>query len=273
MPNVIATRSIANEPMSAWLPRTNRSPSPMDCQIPSTRPLPADRQLRRHREHRRHHREAARGVDDVGSADPEPGDEQAADARARSTSVSWKRPKFSARALRSRRGLDEVGDDRRAHDVLHRVEAGQRAAQHVEPPERRVLRERDRRRARPGARTSPIWHEQEEHAPVEAVGDRTAEQRHGDERDELDRAEQAGQEGRAASRGRSGRAARRAPPACPRPETSSPAMSSRRSREARSGVRSMTKRLNGRAARARRARPAARCPVSSRADLAARARR
>ena len=40
MPNVIATRSIANEPMSAWLPRTNRRPSPMDCQIPSCGPSP-----------------------------------------------------------------------------------------------------------------------------------------------------------------------------------------------------------------------------------------
>ena len=174
------TRSIANEPMSAGLPRTKRSPSRDRAPDPhglgllgavggcgdiATTPRRPSR--------------GSDGVDDVGarqrraaaiSTPPTPGP---------TTSVSWYRPKFSASAAAQLLGRDEVGHDRRAR----RRSAPRRSR----PARRRARRARtsggDRRRTR-AAQPAPAdgderdLDEQQQHPAVVAVGDRAAEQRH-----------------------------------------------------------------------------------------------
>ena len=109
--------------------------------------------------------------------------------------MSWKSPKFSGDRRAQPFGRDEVGDDRRAQHVLDRAEGGEQPAEHVEQRDRREARERhDGEQAGHDDDRDLVGDEQ--HAPVVAVGQRAAEQRHGDERDDLDGAEQAGQEGR-----------------------------------------------------------------------------
>jgi hypothetical protein len=91
-------------------------------------------------------------------------------------------------------GRDEVGQDGRRGDVLHRAEPGQRPAQHVEQRHRRRAGERERRQ-RTGARHEPDLVQQQHATAVGTVRDRTAEQRHGHERHQLDRPEQPREEG------------------------------------------------------------------------------
>ena len=200
--------------MSAWLPRTKRSPSPIDRRDPGhavprapigscggerehgAPPSPGSSPRRRRRQRRR--RAAPM------SSPPSPGPR---------TSVSWNRPKFSASAARSSARLDEVGDDRRAHDVLHRAEAGEQPAEDVEHPDRRVAGERDRGERGRGQ------HERRSGRAAAGGGGRCGRRARRraatSRRAGRARPRRAGRSGTPSpSRRRSGRAARRARPAC-----------------------------------------------------------
>ena len=77
---------------------------------------------------------------------------------------------------------------------------GEQAADHVEEPDRDFVERERRGRQRARAHHQRDLVEQQQPAPVEAVGDRAAEEREDDQRRELDRAEQARQERRAGLR-------------------------------------------------------------------------
>ena len=160
--------------------------------------LGALRELGRERVGGDDHRQAARGVDHVRGADPERGDEDAAERR-----PDHHRQVVQAEAERERAaqliGRDQVRHDRGGDHVLERAEARHHARQHEQHRDRRRPRERhDRERGR--ARHEPGLDEQQQVAAVVAVGERAAPQRHRHQRDELDRAEQAGEERRVRER-------------------------------------------------------------------------
>ena len=89
MPNVIATRSMANEPISARLRRTKRRPSAIERRIGGCSVSRRRGRQRRQRGGDAEHDHEADGVRGVGGADAERGDHQAAERRARRTAATW----------------------------------------------------------------------------------------------------------------------------------------------------------------------------------------
>ena len=207
------------------------------------------------------HREAARGVDDVRRPDAEPGDEQRRRRRARRrASAGTGRSSARARcaAARARRGSGRSPSGRRS---------GPRRSPPAAPPSTYEPQSggspanASAASAGGARRRAPIWSSSSSIRRSKRSAMAPPSSDIAMSGTELDRAEQAGQERRPRldvdlERQRDERRLRAEPG-----DELCRAMSSRRSREARSGETSMTKRLNGRAARARRARPAARCPA------------
>src|SRR4051794_29273697 len=216
MPNVIASRSIANEPSSALLRRTKRSPSAIERRTGSRGPssvepiggwgdiAAAAGTLARERAARVEYAGAAppRPIHDPPKARRARDGVRGADARAPDHEPAEPRPD-DVRELRQpevqrdRRvdelGRDEVRQDRQADDVLDGGEPGEQAAEDVEGGDRRRAEERAEREAAGGEHERDLVDEQQR-AAVVAVGERAAEQRHRHERAELDGAEQAGEE-------------------------------------------------------------------------------
>jgi hypothetical protein len=144
----------------------------------------------------RHHRQARDGVRRVRRADPQRTDQQPAQARS-----DHERQLVEAEAQRHRGAQlgrrHEVGQDRRAGDVLDGAGPGQQARQHEQHRQRRVARREGDggERARHGDQRDLVV---QQHTPaILPVGEGPTEQRHRDQWDELDRAEQAGEKGRA----------------------------------------------------------------------------
>ena len=149
----------------------------------------AVRQLRPHPDQREHHREAADGIHAVGDLDAAGGDQQAADRRPEDHRQLVQAEVDGQRRVQPR-GLDEVGDDRRARDVLDRAEAGEQAREDVEDAERRRASDRQAAQQR-RHRDERDLVEQQQAAAIGAVRERAADERHRHQRPELCRAQEA----------------------------------------------------------------------------------
>ena len=196
MPNVIADRSIANEPSSAGLRRTKRRPSPIERPIDSRSPAEL-RQLRRQR--RRRAPTIARQLSAstaYARLDARGGDQQAAEPR-----PEHHRQLVEAEVHRQRRGhvlaRDEVGHDRRAHDVLQRAEAGQQPGEDEQHARSAGRPRPPPRTAPPATATSPIWSSSSSRRRSLRSASAPPSSAMSDERPELDGAEQPGQQRRA----------------------------------------------------------------------------
>ena len=217
----MATRSIANEPTSAWLPRTKRRPSAIErrtggCSATSvcggwgaitTTAAPSPGSSPRRSAY------AAPTPSTPMSTPPSPGP---------MTIVSWYRPKLSASAERRRAGSTRLGRIAERGHVLQRAEAGQQAAEHVErghsggePAKASAASAPSRRRARSGRAAA---------RGGGRCGRRSRRRAAPSSRAGRARPRRAARSGRPSRSGRrAGRAARRARPGCPGRTRSCPA--------------------------------------------------
>jgi hypothetical protein len=128
------------------------------------------------------------GVDRVGRADAEPGDQQPARARADDRG-DLREPEVQRQRGAQPLGTGEPRHHRRPRDVDDGAGPREQPRQHEDEDDRRLLGERDRGEPGDDQHLRELGRQQQPPA-IDAVGDRTAQQRRGDQRAELHDAQQ-----------------------------------------------------------------------------------